>query len=341
MRGPADRSENRRRSPGLLAGLGAMLLAASALLAADDAAAVVSQGNHSCFLNGIAHTAPSEGQAIERATIFIALVGSDGSLVSQGTGFVAAGSAGKTRESRIVTAAHVVEHEKEIADGARLMAFFSDGAVIGSLRLVAAAPKHALAIGDFAILADDVAVVEIAQFVDQRTRGRFARLRGLPIAGDDAIRVGEASDPIGAIWGFSGAAAVDDKGRVVGVLTGASFRGRVTMELGSVQEANAAGVPVTRSVTLPTRSLIVVEPLHAAAIEAALGAAPIIESAPASAAVVLAGFPLASCASTSARLESVATKAGLDLLSRWQRVGPVDAWFLQPPLDQTKLRLTP
>ena len=341
MRRLSDRSEGGRcRRSRLMAALGAMLLVAATQLAADNAAAIAVAPERSCFEGGSAERPSAQAQAVERATLFIALVRADGTLLSQGTGFVAASRPAGQTGSLVVTASHVVQHDGDLPSDARLIAFFSDGAVIGALRVIAAGPQRNLSFGGFDIVADDVAVAEIAQFADPRAEARFSQLRGLPLAASDRIAVGEASDPVGAIWGFSGAAAVDTAGRVVGVLTGASFRGRVTLELGSVQESNAAGAPRTRAVTLPTRSLIVVEPLQAQAVRAALGDLPREAPAP-DPAVLLAGFPLASCATTAATLASVDSPAGAALLSRWQKAGPVGAWFLPPSLDQTKLKLAP
>ena len=71
----------------------------------------------------------------------------------------------------------------------------------------------------------------------------------------------EAGGPLGVSWGFSGAAAIDPAGRVVGVLIGADFRDRTTLELGSILDANQSGGAVRRPVILPARSLVIVEPL--------------------------------------------------------------------------------
>ena len=293
----------------------------------------------SCFLGTIAHP---QSKAIADSTVFIAVVRADGTLLSQGTGFIAAGSAALgTTGPRIVTAAHVAVPQETMPDDARFMIFFSDGEPIGEPRVVASGEMHSVSLGSFDIDADDIAVLEIARFTTDTARTRFNRLAGLPINRDGVLRVGEASEPIGAIWGFSGAAAVDQQGRVIGVLTGADFRGRVTLELGSIEGANMAGGPLTRPVTLPRRALIVVEPLHDDAILRALGPGVTHQIEPSAAATVMAGFPLASCASTNAVLESPASSEGVALLSRWQAIGQEDAWFLPPRLDATKLRLAP
>lgn len=293
----------------------------------------------SCFLGGIAHP---ESKAIAEATVFIAMVHTDGTLLSQGTGFIAAGSASVgSMGPRIVTAAHVAAPREAAPDDVRFMVFFSDGTPIGAPRVVATGQTHSILVGSFDVAADDVAVLEIANFADAQAHERFVHLAGLPINSDAVLRVGEASEPIGAVWGFSGAAAIDREGRVMGVLTGADFRGRVTLELGSIEGSNAAGRPITRSVTLPRQSLIVVEPLHSHAILQALGPATIHQTEQGEAIAVFAGFPLASCAATSARLASPASAEGAAMLARWQAIGQEDAWLMPPRLDATKLKLSP
>jgi len=322
-----------------LAVLGTTQIALSMRNASPAELAATSAARLSCFRGHIAH---DQRDAIAAATVFIAVVRSDGTLLSQGTGFVAAGSATLGYAGpRIVTAAHVVAQHETISDDARLLVFFSDGNPIGTPRLVATGPSEDILVGSFTVAADDIAVIEIADFADARARERFSRLVGLPINSDDVLRIGEASDPIGAVWGFSGAAAIDRQGRVVGVLTGADFRGRVTLELGSIAGSNASGWPVTRPVTLPRRSLIVVEPIRAPEILRALGPGAIHQPEPAETDVTLAGFPLASCAATAAELESPSSEAGRMLLSHWQAAGLEDAWLLPPRLDATKLKLTP
>jgi hypothetical protein len=330
--------------------IAALALLITPLIAADTTVAghatapsIVTRGpddaDSSCFLGRIAHP---QGKAIADATVFIAMVRTDGTLVSQGTGFIAAGSASLgTTGPRIVTAAHVVAPHEAAPNDARFMVFFSDGDPIGAPRVVATGQTHSVLVGTFDVTADDVAVLEIADFADAKARGRFAKLAGLPINSDAVLRVGEASDPIGAVWGFSGAAAIDREGRVIGVLTGADFRGRVTLDLGSIDGSNATGRPVTRPVTLPRRSLIVVEPLHAREILQALGPAVIHQSEQGEATAVFAGFPLASCAATSAKLEGATSAEGAALLARWQATGQEDAWLLPPRLDATKLKLSP
>jgi hypothetical protein len=303
------------------------------------AAAPTRIADSSCFLGRIAHP---QGKAIADATVFIAMVHADGTLVSQGTGFIAAGSASLgAMGPRIVTAAHVVAPHEAAPDDSRFMVFFSDGNPIGTPRVVAAGQIHSILVGTFDIAADDVAVLEIAGFADAKARERFVQLSGLPVNSDEVLRVGETSGPIGAVWGFSGAAAIDREGRVMGVLTGADFRGRVTLELGSIEGSNAAGRPIIRSVTLPRQSLIVVEPLHSPEILQALGPAAIHQTEPGETAAVFAGFPLATCAATSATLESAASVNGAAMLARWQAIGQQDAWLLPPRLDATKLKLSP
>src|SRR5215472_16416315 len=78
-------------------------------------------GRATCFLNEIHH--PQAGR-IARATVFIAAVAPDGTLASEGTGFVVSDSAdGGTQGSRIVTAAHVIEDIDTTRDGQRWAVF--------------------------------------------------------------------------------------------------------------------------------------------------------------------------------------------------------------------------
>jgi hypothetical protein len=301
-----------------------------------EAPAAFRPDDQSCFLQQIAHP---QATTIERATVFIAFARADGTLLSQGTGFVVAGSTVAGSEGlRIVTAAHVVSPRDHEAD-AYFIAFFSDGMSIGKLRVVASGPVQDIALGDSNLVANDIAVLEIAHFATANAQERFSQLEGLPIASSDTVLVGETSTPYGAAWGFSGAAAIDPAGNVIGVLTGADFHGRLTLDLGSVHETNAAGKLVNRAVTLPTQSLVVVEPLNSPEILKALAAPPARRVASTVASVVMAGFPLASCASVTARLESADSSTGAALLSKWQKIGQVADWIFPPPFDAKKLKL--
>src|SRR5215471_14889447 len=181
-----------------------------------------------CFLDEIHH--PQAGK-IADATVFIAVVGSDGTLASEGTGFVVSDSAdGGAQGSRIVTAAHVIDNPDTARDGQRFAVFFSDGMPLGTPRTVLRGAMRELSVGGFDLIENDIAVIEISSFNDEAARTRFLALQGLPLYGGGDILVGEAGRPLGASWGFSGAAAIDPAGRVVGVLTGADFRDRTTLD---------------------------------------------------------------------------------------------------------------
>ena len=79
-------------------------------------------GRVTCFLDEIHH--PQAGK-IADATVFIAAVWPDGTLASEGTGFVVSDSAdGGAQGSRIVTAAHVIDDTDATRDGQRLAVFF-------------------------------------------------------------------------------------------------------------------------------------------------------------------------------------------------------------------------
>lgn len=101
---------------------------------------------------------------------------------------------------------------------------FSDGMPLGVPRIVLGGATRKLSVGGFDLVENDIAVIEITSFNNDAARDRFLRLQGLPLSGGDDILVGESGQPLGVSWGFSGAAAVDPAGRVVGVLTGADFR---------------------------------------------------------------------------------------------------------------------
>lgn len=303
----------------------------------DAAARASSAAASSCFLGKIAHPA---AHAIERSTVFIALVGPDGTLLSEGTGFVTATNAAhRASGPRIVTAAHVVGPREPMPEDARLMVFFSDGTPLGVPRILTSGPTHTVSVGGFDVIADDIAVLEIARFVDAKAGERFAALTGLPVERSETLRIGEASNPTGAVWGFSGAAAIDRDGRVVGVLTGADFRGRVTVELGSIQESNATGHAVARPVTLPSQSLVVVEPINASNILRELGIAETGSAHATKTDIILAGFPLANCASTSATIDTADSPSGAALLLKWRNIGQTGAWLLPPHFGTNKLKL--
>jgi hypothetical protein len=291
-------------------------------------------GRATCFLNGIRH--PQAGK-IAKATVFIAGVAPDGTLASEGTGFVVSDSAdGGTQGSRIVTAAHVIE-DIDTTRGERWAVFFSDGMPLGQPRKVLRGKPRELSVGGFDLVENDIAVIEITSFDNVAARDRFIALEGLPLSGGDDILVGESSQPPGVSWGFSGAAAIDPAGRVAGVLIGAEFRDRVTLELRSILDADPNGGAVSRPVILPGRSLVVVEPLSDSDILRVLGRSPEPRRSGLRTTVTIAGFPAASCAATSATVEPIESQAGTRLLSQWGSIGMEGARYLPPQLGMTKL----
>ena len=287
-----------------------------------------------CFLDEIHH--PQAGK-IADATVFIGVVGSDGTLASEGTGFVVSDSAdGGAQGSRIVTAAHVIDNPDTTRDGQRFAVFFSDGMPLGTPRTVLRGAMRELSVRGFDLIENDIAVIEISSFNDEAARARFLGLQGLPLYGGGDILVGEADRPLGVSWGFSGAAAIDPAGRVVGVLTGADFRDRTTLELGSILGANQSGGAVRRPVILPARSLVIVEPLHHDILRA-LGHSPNPSRNRLRTRVIFAGFPTASCAATSATVKRINSRAGTRLLSQWRSIGMEGAWYLPPQLGREKI----
>jgi hypothetical protein len=287
-----------------------------------------------CFKNNIDHPyAPR----IARNTVFLARLRPDGTLVSAATAFLVHNSA--TDEPRIVTAAHVVADvaaDKDASD-ATLMLFLSDGTPLGIPRIIVATSQQQISIDDSDLIVNDLAVLTIVQFSDERARRRLSELDGLPVSSGGALMVGETSGRAGVIWGYSGAPAVDETGEVIGVAIGADFRGRVNQSLGTIQEP-APDDQQTGEIALPKRSLVVVEPLRAPAIMRALGLREHASAERSESSVVLAGFPFASCASTSARLHTADSVAGAILLKKWQQLDRTDSWWL-PSLGGKKIRL--
>ena len=189
----------------------------------------IANARPTCFLNEVHHP---QARKIAEATVFIAVVRSDGTLASEGTSFVVSDSmVGGAQGPRIVTAAHVVDDIDATRNGQRLAVFFSDGMYLGLPQTVVRGAKRDLSAGGFDLVANDIAVLEIASFDNDAARGRYLALNGLPLGGGGDILVGETSQPLGVAWGFSGAAAIDPAGRVLGVLTGADFRDRTTLIL--------------------------------------------------------------------------------------------------------------
>jgi hypothetical protein len=266
----------------------------------------------------------------------MAKVHSDGTLISEATGFLVRDIA--ANEPRIVTAAHVVNSSgNNQGSDTTLMVFLSDGAPVGIPRVIAMTTQRQTSIADNDLVVDDLAVLTIAQFSDEAVRTRFAGLDGLPVRTGGALMVGETNGQAGVIWGYSGAAAIDRAGEIIGVAIGADFRGRITQSLGVIQGADADD-HLSREVTLPNRSLVVVEPLRAAEILQALGLSDAEDNAPAGHSVVLAGFPFTSCASTSAQLQIADSAGGVNLLKTWQRLAQTGSWWL-PSFGDKKLRL--
>jgi hypothetical protein len=293
---------------------------------------VVEERDATCFGSNIEH--PYAAQ-IARNTVFIAKVLADGTLVSAATGFVVRGTAAD--RPRIVTAAHVVNSN---APDKLFMVFLSDGMPVGIPRVIAEPTRQNISIADDDLTINDLAVLDMAQFSGDIARARFTALEGLPARAGSALMVGETNGPTGVIWGYSGAPAVDRDGEIIGVATGADFRGRVTRNLGLIQDSDASGRPHNSDITLPNRSLVLVEPLHTPEILAALDLSETAPKAQSEGPVVLAGFPFASCASTSARLQPAESADGMQLIKKWQLLDQVGAWWL-PSLGSRKLRLTP
>jgi hypothetical protein len=177
---------------------------------------------------------------------------------------------------------------------------------------------------------DDLAVVEIARFAGPAAMRRLSRLDGLQVAASGSLMVGETDGRTGVAWGYSGSAAVDQEGHVVGVLTSADFRGRVSINLATIQEAKTGGRPIDVATTLPDRSLVVVEPLQDPAIIHELQQPRVPSERWRTTKVVFAGFPSASCASTSARLQPAVSPAGAELLGKWEAMDKSGAWWIPP-----------
>ena len=283
---------------------------------------VNANGNRSCFGSRIDH---DHAAKIARNTVFVAGVRADGTLTSSATGFVVRGRHGV----RIVTTFHVVDPDAG-EPSSTLMVFFSDGAPLGVPRVVAATAPRKTTVSSVELTVDDLAVVEIARFAGPAALQRLSRLDGLQVDASGPLMVGETDGRTGVAWGYSGSAAVDQEGRVVGVLTSADFRGRVSVNLATIQEAKSGDRPADVATTLPDRSLVVVEPLEDPAIIHELQQARVPSERRRTIKVVFAGFPSASCASTSARLQPAASPAGTELLGKWEAMDKSDAWWIPP-----------
>ena len=284
--------------------------------------AVSAKGNRSCFGSRIDHV---DAAKIARNTVFIAGVRADGTLTSSATGFVVRGRHGV----RIVTAFHVVDPDAG-ESGSTLMVFFSDGTPLGIPRVVAATASRKSTLSGVELTVDDLAVVEIARFAGPAAVRRLSRLDGLQVVASGPLLVGETDGHTGVAWGYSGSAAVDQEGHVVGVLTSADFRGRVSVNLATIQETKTDGRPINVATSLPDSSLVVVEPLQDPAIIQELQQATVPSERRRTTKVVFAGFPSASCASTSARLQPAASPAGAELLGKWGAMDESDAWWMPP-----------
>lgn len=305
--------------------LAAVVVAALLPVLVPTSAPVTEAGadvGRSCFGDQIKH---SKAARIARNTVFIAGMKPDGTLTSSASGFVAQGPHG----ARIITAAHAIDAESS-EDRSTFMVFFSDGTPIGVPRVVAATAPRRLTVADTELTVDDLAVLQIARFNDPAARRRFSALDGLQLAKTGQLLVGETDGATAVAWGYSGAPAVDVEGNAVGVLTSADFRGRVTVGLATIQEATTNGRRVDARVILPVRSFVVVEPLHDPTImnEVTLAGAP--DERVGTTKVVFAGFPSASCASTTAGLVAAASPAGAGLLRKWERMDQSGAWWIQP-----------
>jgi hypothetical protein len=104
----------------------------------------------------------------------------------------------------------------------------------------------------------------------------------------------------------------------------------VSVNLATIQEAKTGGRPTEVATTLPDRSLVVVEPLQDSAIIHELQQARVPSERQRTIKVMFAGFPSASCASTSARVQPAASPAGAELLGKWGAMDESDAWWIPP-----------
>lgn len=300
-------------------------LAAAALTSAATSlqpASADTRVDGTCFGNRIEHVS---GAQIARNTVFIAGVRADGTLTSSAAGFVVRGRHGL----RIVTALHVVDPNAG-ETGSTPMVFFSDGAPLGVPQVVAATAPRKETFSSVELTVDDLAVLEIARFADPAALRRLSELDGLQVAAGGSLMVGETDGATAVAWGYSGSAAVDQSGRVVGVLTSADFRGRVSVNLASIQEAKRGERRHDTAVTLPDRSLVIVEPFEDPAIVHQLQLTEATTDDGRTSKVVFAGFPSASCASTSALLRPATVPAGAALLRKWGDMDQLDAWWMPP-----------
>ncbi|MGO9984507.1 MAG: hypothetical protein ACLPIX_09910 [Rhodomicrobium sp.] len=306
-----------------------MLAAAAAAFWAPPAP-LAKSAEPSCFAGLVDH---AQAARIARNTVFIAEVGTGGTLLSAGTGFAVQGTNGV----RIVTARHVIDSG---VNGSTFIVLFSDGVPLGVPGVAAAGSAKKIEAAGVDLTVNDIAVLRIDSFSSPAAEKRFAALDGLSVRANGPLMVGETTGVAGVAWGYSGAAGVDAEGRVAGVLTGADFRGRVSLILPSIQEADASGELRGRPAALPNRSLAVVEPIHGEAILRELKLAAIEPGDGEETRVVFAGFPSANCASASAVLQAVDSKAGTKLLKLWASTDQEGAWWLPAPFSISKLNFS-
>jgi hypothetical protein len=179
-----------------------LALGAATQASAGPPSEEVKLGRATCFLNEIHH--PQAGN-IAKATVFIAAIAPDGTLASEGTGFVVSDSAdGGTQGSRIVTAAHVIEGIDATRSGQRWAVFFSDGMPLGEPRPVLRGTTRELSVGRCDLVENDIAVIEITSFNNVAARDRFIALQSLRALAATTFWSASQANPLVGAGAFRG-----------------------------------------------------------------------------------------------------------------------------------------
>jgi hypothetical protein len=208
-----------------------------------------------CF--GAQAVASGIGKAAINSSVVLKTVTREGRTVAFGTGTIIRRSGNVFNpHNRILTAEHVVRPEFGFPlDGTQIVAVGSDGVELGQIATIETArevvpagrvltrnPKHSLKypLVDVDFMRRDMAVVSIV-WPSSEGWVPFDRREGLEIASvqDSSLLAGRFDRPGGVEVGVSGAAVLDDTGRVVGVMVAKINTDLITHETRAVSSGNS------------------------------------------------------------------------------------------------------